>query len=151
MITRPLDLASKLRPPPRSLDALHFVNVLALGLFFFLFGSRFVLAPGLGLNFELPQLIGANAAAAQTTHAINVQPSGLVFTGDAGLLDANSLRVWLNREAEKTRKKKTPSLLIIAEKGVSLEILTRINGAAHDAGFQVQLAARDTGQAEPSR
>ena len=45
MITRPLDLAAKLRPPPRSFDALFWVNVGVVVGFFALFGSRFVLAP----------------------------------------------------------------------------------------------------------
>lgn len=49
MITRPLDLASRLRPPPRGLDWLFVMNVALVALFFSLFGSRFVLAPGLGL------------------------------------------------------------------------------------------------------
>ena len=55
MITRPLDLASKLRPEPRSLDALFYVNVGVLALFFTMLGSRFVLAPGLGVDFQLPK------------------------------------------------------------------------------------------------
>ena len=45
MIARPLDLASRLRPPPHGTGALHYVNVGLLGLFFALFGSRFILAP----------------------------------------------------------------------------------------------------------
>jgi hypothetical protein len=40
MITRPLDIASHLSPPPRSFDVLFYVNVGALAVFFFLFGSR---------------------------------------------------------------------------------------------------------------
>ena len=56
MITRPLDLASKLRTEQRSLDALFWVNVGILVLFFTLFGSRFVLAAGLGVNFSLPEM-----------------------------------------------------------------------------------------------
>ena len=78
MIARPLDLASRLRPPPQGMGSLHYVNVGLLCLFFSLFGSRFVLAPGLGLDFQLPQLAGAQAGAAQATDAPD----------DAALFDA---------------------------------------------------------------
>ena len=46
MITRPLDLVSRLSPPPRDLDFVAWVNVGVVVLFFSLLGSRFVLAPG---------------------------------------------------------------------------------------------------------
>src|ERR1035441_6645559 len=83
MIARPLDLASRLRPPPHGTGALHYVNVGLLGLFFSVFGSRFVLAPGLGVDFQLPQLSGARADASPTTsYIINVLRSGQIFTED---------------------------------------------------------------------
>ena len=47
MITRPLDLQSRLSAPPRDLDFFAWVNVAVIALFFGLLGSRFVLAPGL--------------------------------------------------------------------------------------------------------
>ena len=84
MITRPLDLASRLRPPPRSFDSLFFVNVGVIALFFFVFGSRFVLAPGLGVNFTLPELRGADAGAARTTHVISVARPGPSAANAAG-------------------------------------------------------------------
>ena len=94
MIARPLDLASRLRPPPQGTGALHYVNVGLLGLFFAVFGSRFVLAPGIGLDFQLPQLPGAQSGAAQATDVISVLRSGQIFTSD-GLVDAGQLRQWL--------------------------------------------------------
>ena len=72
MITRPLDLASRLRPPPRNFDAWFYVNAGLLVLFFYWFGSRFILAPGLGVNFQLPRIAGARAGAAPATHHITV-------------------------------------------------------------------------------
>lgn len=59
MIVRPLDLASRLRPEPRDFDALFYVNAGMLALFFSLFGSRFVIAPGLELDFQVPVVAGA--------------------------------------------------------------------------------------------
>src|SRR4051812_31791048 len=82
MITRPLDLGSKLRPPPLNFDWLFVANAGLLALFFMVFGSRFVLAPGLGVAFRLPTVAGANAAARPPTHVINVLESGQIFTAD---------------------------------------------------------------------
>ena len=48
MITRPLELSSRLRPEPRTFDWVFYVNGGLIVLFFSLFGSQFVLAPGLG-------------------------------------------------------------------------------------------------------
>ena len=52
MITGPLDLRSRLSPPPRDLDFFAWVNVGVIVLFFALLGSRFVLAPGLPVGLE---------------------------------------------------------------------------------------------------
>ena len=130
MITRPLDLASRLRPLPRSLDALFFVNVGLLVLFFFLFGSRFVLAPGLGVDFRMPELAGAQAGAATTQRVISVLPSGQIFAD--GLLNMAQLRTWLKAEAAKLKQ---PSLLVRASAGVPLSELADIIGVAREAGY----------------
>jgi biopolymer transport protein ExbD len=132
VIARPLDLASKLRPPQHGTGALHYVNVGLLGLFFSLFGSRFVLAPGLGVDFQLPQMPGARADAAQTaSYIINVLRSGQIFTED-GLVDMGQLRAWLKVRAGRESR---PTLLIRASSGVTLSELVEIQGAAREAGF----------------
>lgn len=141
MIARPLDLASRLRPPPQGMGALHYLNVGLLGLFFAVFGSRFVLAPGLGVDFQLPQQRGPQAGAAQATRVISVLRSGQIFTQE-GLVDMGQLREWLRaRSAEGSR----PTLLIRASSEVTLSKLVEIEGAAHDAGFRVLLGAEDRG------
>ncbi len=145
MITRPLDLASKLRAEPRNFDALFYVNVALLGLFFTLFGSRFVLAPGLGVDFKVPELPGATAGATPTDRFISVLPSGQIFAD--GLLNMAQLREWLRNEA---RKLKEPSLLIRADPKVSVSKMTDIVSAATEAGFKrVVVAAEEP--AEPQR
>ena len=139
MNTRPLDLASKLRPEPRSFDGLFFVNVGLIVLFFSLAGSRFVLAPGVGMDFELPRIHGAGAGAAETSYQITVERSGLIIIDD-GPADLARLREWLKEQA------KTPGLhrlLVTADVHVSNGQLTAIYGAAHDAGFEVQVAAQE--------
>ncbi len=140
MIARPLDLASRLRPPPHGMGTLHYVNVGLLGLFFTLLGSRFVLAPGVGVDFQLPQLAGAQAGAAQVTDVISVLRSGQIFTSDEGLVDIGQLRQWLKA---RPGKEPHPTLLIRASSGVTLAELVEIEGAAHDAGFKVLLGAEE--------
>lgn len=131
MITRPLDLASKLREQPRSFDFLFYVNVGLVVLFFSLFGSRFVLAPGLGVDFQMPEMAGATAGAVPTDRMISVRPSGQIFVAD-GLLNLPQLNAWLKGEAPKLRN---PSLLIRASAGVPLSQLANITSAAREAGF----------------
>lgn len=143
MITRPLDLASRLRSDPRSLDWLFYVNGGLIVLFFFLFGSRFVLSPGLGIEFELPQVQGANAGAQTTTHVITVVSAGQILAGD-GMRTADQLQGWLDAQAKTVRH---PSLLIRASKNVPAGILARIFGMAQAAGFNVVFAAEE--QASP--
>jgi biopolymer transport protein ExbD len=141
MIARPLDLATRLRPPPHGSGSLHYVNVGLLGLFFAVFGSRFVLAPGLGVDFQLPQLQGAQAGAAQATHVISVLRSGQIFS-EEGLVDVGQLREWLKSRAG---REPHPTLLVRASSGVALAKIIDIEGAAHDAGFRVLLGAEEPG------
>ena len=139
MITRPLDLASKLSPPPRNFDALCFVNLGALGLFFLLFGSRFVLAPGVGAEFQLPQVEGAETGAATTTHFITVVNAGQIFAGD-GVRDMEGVRAWLRAGAA---KQKDPVLLIHMNGKVATSVLTELTGIAKAEGYRVQIAATE--------
>src|ERR1700678_1110237 len=143
MIARPLDLASRLKPPPHGTGALHYVNVGLLGLFFALFGSRFVLAPGLGVDFQYRERAGWQPAAAKASTVISVLRSGQIFT-DAGLVDMGQLSAWLKARAGRDPH---PTLLIRASSEVSLSKLVEIEGVAHDAGFRVLLGAE--GRAAP--
>lgn len=112
------------------MDSLFYVNAGLIVLFFFLFGSRFVLAPGLGVDFQMPTMAGAMAGVRTTECVISVGPSGQIFAD--GLLDLRQLRDWLQVQAKKTKE---PSLLIRASTGVRVEDLTDIISAARAAGF----------------
>lgn len=146
MITRPLDLASKLRPEPRRFDALFWVNAGLLVLFFGLFGSRFVLAPGLGVDFALPEMRGADGGAARTTHVISVSRPGLIFT-DNGAINMGQLNEWLEAQGKATQG---ASLLVRASAAIPLSDLTEITSAARNAGFQVQIAALEPRSPAPT-
>ncbi len=140
MITRPLDLASHLRPKPRNYDALFFVNAGLIVLYFGLFGSRFVLAPGVDVDFQLPEIVGANAGARTTTHYVRVVNAGQIFAGD-GLRDREGLAHWLREQA---RSVDHPSLQIQAGGGVEMSVIMEISGAARRAGFgAIQVAATE--------
>jgi biopolymer transport protein ExbD len=142
MLARPLDLASRLQPPSKRSDALAYVNVGLIAVFFSLFGSRFVLAPGLGVEFRLPEYSGTREAATATTCHVSVLHSGQIFTDD-GLLSLAELRAWLKDQAERSHQ---PRLLIQASAGVTLAELSDIQSAAHEAGFAgVVWAADDPG------
>lgn len=157
MITRPLDLATKLRPAPQSLDPLFFVNAGLLVFFFSLFGSPLVLLPALGIDFQLPEVSGANADARPATHYITVMAAGQIFAGD-GLRNPEEFRQWLADQAgqwagkhpKATAPLPPPTLLVLASGRVEMAVITAIAGAARAAGFEVRLAATEP-SAAPAR
>jgi biopolymer transport protein ExbD len=139
MIARPLDLASRLRPAPRNFDAWFYVDAGAIVLFFLLFGSRFVLAPGLGVDFALPQVAGASAGASPVTHYVSVKQSGQIYAAD-GQLTLEQFRAWLREQARTTPHAR---LLVRASAGVTTARMAEIAGAARDAGFEAITWAAD--------
>ena len=127
---------------------MFYVNVGALVLFFLMFGSRFILAPGLGVDFKLPEMPGA-LPGALTTSTISVKNSGQIFAD--GLLSMSQLREWLKIEA---KKNKHPSLLVRMSAGVPVSVQNEIVSAAREAGFgsNITLAAEEpAGAVNPGR
>ena len=116
------------------------MNVGVLALFFLAFGSRFILAPGLGVDFKLPEMPGALTSAVTTTSTISVKNSGQILAD--GLLSLPQLREWLKVEARKT---KHPSLLVRMSAGVPVSVQNEIVSAAREAGFgsNITLAAEE--------
>ncbi len=141
MISRPLEVASRLRPEPRSFDWLFYVNVGLLALFFLLFGSRFVLAPGLAVNFRLPTAPTSDTALSITTHRISVMGANLIFANEGAINSLKDLEAWMGREARKTKQ---PSLLVLMSSDVPITVMTDITQAAYRAGFvQVQMGTQE--------
>jgi biopolymer transport protein ExbD len=139
MITRPLELSSRLRAAPRNYDWLFVVNVAAIAVCFSLFGSQFVLSPGLGVDFALPMVQPGAADLRPTSHVITVVNEGQIFVRD-GVRTLDELPDWLRAEARKTKR---PALLVRAGAGVPASILARVLGMAHAAGFSVTLAVEE--------
>lgn len=144
MITRPLELLSKLRRPPRNFDVLFFVNIAAIALFFLLFGSRFVLSPGLGVDFQLPQGgVATVSGAVPTDVVIAVSRSDMALV-DGAVMDFARLKKWL---AEKAAGKTGLRLLVQADRELSAGDVTAIYEMAREAGFAgVQFAAEPRGE-----
>jgi len=139
MITRPLELAFRLRAAPRNYDWLFGVNIVAIALCFAVFGSRFVLSPGIGIDFELPSAPAGAIDLRPTTHVITIVNAGQVFARD-GLRNVDELQDWLKQQAKSERQ---PALLVRASEGVPVSILTRVLGMARAAGFSVTLATEE--------
>lgn len=141
MIARPLDVAAHLSPAPRNLDVLFYVNVGALALFFLLFESQFVLAPGLALGEPLPSMEGARASAVRTTCHLRILSSGQILS-DKGLLSEAQLPLWLQAEG---RRDKHAVLLLLAGVDVPIGKITQIQSMAIGAGFAyVALAEQES-------
>jgi biopolymer transport protein ExbD len=143
MITRPLDLASRMRSAPRSFDAFFYVNIGLILLFFGLFGSRFVLSPGLATDFRLPTAPDNNlVAGAMTADIVIAVPRDDMVLVEGEARNFDQLRKWLrDRVGERTDAR----LLVQAGVPVSAHELARIYAIAAEAGFASVLLA-----AEPS-
>jgi hypothetical protein len=140
MITRPFDLASRLAGPPRRLEYVFFINVAAIAVFFGMFGSPYVLAPGLRADF-LPVAAGARAGAAPATDYVSVLASGQIVTTD-GLKTPAQLSEWLKKRPRRTAGL-APALLILADRDVTLGVINGVISAASAAGFATTVAEEE--------
>ena len=142
MITRPLDLASRLRPAPRMMDGVFYANLVLLGLFFALFGSRFVISPSVsleGTTFALPTSSAPAASGMSTTAVISVLGPDMVFTAE-GRMTYQELRRWLPTQVARGAELDS-RLLVRADARVATQDLVRLSDLAREAGFSgVQLA-----------
>ena len=138
MITHPLDLQSKLSPPPRDLDALFWVNVGAVVLFFSLLGSRFVLAPGLPVSaLELPQSTSTTQSAADVVVSYR-RDNMVVFEG--GIFVLEDLRP---RFQQYTKEHPGAVLLVRYDQAVSVQGFVKLFDLAHATGFAGVLVAAE--------
>lgn len=140
MISRPLDLAARLTPPPRRLEYVFFVNVALIAVFFGLWGSPYVLAPGLRADF-LPVAPGARAGAGPTTEHVSVRASGQIVTTD-GLKTPAQLEEWLKKRPPSPAGVK-PALLLLADGEVPMSVISSIISAARRAGFETSVIAAE--------
>jgi biopolymer transport protein ExbD len=144
MITQPLELQSRLSPPPRDLDFIAWVNVAVIALFFGLLGSRFVLAPGLAIGvgsdntLELPQVSGAAEGAGPASVVVSYRRDNVILF-EGGMYSLPELRKHMEGYA-----KLHPGavMLVRSDRQVSVQAILDLCEMARSVGFaNVLLAA----------
>jgi len=145
MITQPLELASKLRSPPRDFDVFFWANGALIVLFFALLGSRFVLAPGMPLKvgesaeIELPR-IGSTVQGAASVVVSYRRDEMLLFEG--GIHDIRDVRPKL---ADYVKAHPGAVLLVRVDKQVSMQGFLALCDLAREVGFANVLVAAEPG------
>ena len=135
MITRPLELESRLSRPPRDLDFVAWVNVAVVVLFFSLLGSRFVLAPGLligtdGEKFELSKTPAPQYARTASIVVSYRRDDVILFEG--AIIKLPELQ---QRLADYAKKHPGQVLLLIADRHVTLDAVAKLSEMARSLGF----------------
>ncbi len=155
MITRPLELESRMSPPPRDLDFVAWVNVGVIVLFFSLLGSRFVLAPGVSIGLAddanplvLPQ--GGGTLESTGTAAVVVsyrRDNVILFEG--GMFSLTDLR----KQMEVYAKKHPGAVMLVrADRQVSFQAGLELADMARSVGFaNVVLAIEPPAPQNPPR
>lgn len=153
MITGPLELQSRLSPSPRDLDFFAWVNLGAIVLFFVLFGSDFVLLPGLPVGvkgdnaeaFSLPT--GESLTPGAASVVVSYRRDDVILFED-GMYNLAELRKHMQ---EFVRVHPGAILLVRADKQVSLQAFMDLCAMARAVGFaKVQLAAEPQRKEETS-
>ncbi len=154
MITRPLELESRLSPPPREFDFVAWVNVAVIVLFFSLLGSRFVLAPGVPVGMsdagglDLPSA----GAAAEGNPAASVVVSyrrDNVILFEGGMYTLDDLR---KQMADYAKKHPGAVMLVRADRQVSVQAFFKLCDMARAVGFaSVQAAAEPPEPESPAK
>ena len=148
MITRPLDLQSRLSPPPRDLDVVAWLNVGLIALFFGLLGSRFVLPPGLLVGVgesgaEVLPLVDRTLAS-ESTNAASVVVSyrrDNVILFEGGMYSLAELR----KHVEGYAKAHPGAVMLVhSDRQVSVQAILDLCVMARSVGFANVLLAWET-------
>src|SRR3954465_14394183 len=135
MITRPLELSAKLRPPPKNFDFIFLVNGGLIALFFVLFGSRFVLSPGLRVNGRDLHLSSSPTALVDpipTSVVISVTSSEQIFIDGGMVRSRGPLGDWLRAQG---KKQPGAALLVQEDASVPQRVMLEIIDLAQQAGL----------------
>lgn len=137
MITRPLELESRLSPPPRDLDFVAWVNVGVIVLFFSLLGSRFVVPPGMPISLgeqnylTLPLGGGTGESPPGESVVVNYLRDNVVLFED-GMYSLADLR---KQMAVYTKKHPDAVMLVLMDRQVSVQAFLDLSNMAKAAGF----------------
>ena len=144
MITRPLELQSRLSAPPRDLDFFAWVSVGVIALFFGLLGSKFVLAPGVpvgveGNSLDLPQVTGAAAGLGQASVVVSYRRDNVILF-EGGMYTLAELRKHMEAYAKQHPK---AVMLVRADRQVSMQAFLDLCEMARQVGFANVVAAAE--------
>jgi biopolymer transport protein ExbD len=151
MITRPLELQSRLSAPPRDLDFFAWVSVGVIALFFTMLGSRFVLPSGTAIDVDgqpngvvLPQggAVTENAGAASVVVSYR-RDNVILFEG--GMYTMAELRKHMEAY---TRQHPKAVMLVRADRQVSMQAFLDLCEMARQVGFANVVAAAEQPPAE---
>ena len=152
MISGPLDLQSRLSPPPRDLDFFAWVNGGVIALFFGLLGSRFVLAPGLPIGVAsdtelvLPEVAGAVANAGPASVLVSYRRDDVILL-EGGKYTLPELRKHMEAYA-----KQHPGavMLVRSDYQVSMQAILKLCEMAREVGFANVLLAAEQPRGTPN-
>ncbi len=151
MITRPLDLESRLGKPPRDFDVVFWVNVGVIALMFGLLGSRFVLLPGLTVGvdgaaeaFALPQVGRASEGAGTASVVVSYRRDNVILF-EGGMYSLPELRRHMESYA---RTHAGAVLLVRADRQVSMQAFLDLCDMARAIGFANVLVAAEPQEKE---
>ena len=137
MITSPLDLKRQLPEPDNRINLVPYLDLCVIGLFFALFSSRFIFAPG--VTIDLSQVDVSARTGLPTPAVLTVRENDiLLFEGEIFRIEALNEKMARFVLEEKTV---SATLLIKADKTVSMQKILHICDLARQAGFgKVHLA-----------
>ena len=144
MITRPLELQSRLSAPPRDLDFFAWVSVGVIALFFGLLGSKFVLAPGVPVGVEsnsldLPQVGGAAEGLGQASVVVSYRRDNVILF-EGGMYTLAELRKHMEAY---TKQHPKAVMLVRADRQVSMQAFLDLCEMARQVGFANVVAAAE--------
>lgn len=140
MITKPLNLQVHLRRPDARLEAVPFIDICMIAVFFGVLSSGFVVAPGIALSLPTTAVAPQDAApTAQVLTVMETEGSEVIIFDRGGVLTLEAFEKLL---ADRNEDFSQEVLLIRADRDVSLQVLTRVWEIAANAGFgRVMIAA----------
>jgi biopolymer transport protein ExbD len=147
VITKPLELENRLSPPPRDLDFMAWVNVALIILFFGLFGSRFVLAPGLPVVVGAPDAInlpsdGVLSSGAEAASVVVTYRRDDVILFEGGMYSLSALKKYLEEQAY-IKKHPGAVMLVRADRQVTMQAFIDLCVMARGIGFAKVLVAAE--------
>ncbi|MEZ5276715.1 MAG: biopolymer transporter ExbD [Opitutaceae bacterium] len=139
MKARPFDFEAQLHPKSRRMDPVPFIDACLIAIFFSLFGSSYVFAPGITLR--LPH---SRTAAADALPIYEVLTVGEIEGSERILFDGRifNLETFGQSLLSAGQERNETTLLVRVGEDVSVGTLSRVCDIARAAGFlEIQIAA----------